>query len=377
MARPDQTPRLTGASTFTPTPSTPTPSPSPTPNAGGAGPGPLLFGPIEVHVQPVEVQLPKEDLHVTASGVPEKITLAWEAKSVPLNLHWPKDPLNISIDLKNGAVGPRESEFQKVIDTFSQLNRECKEQLSDLNKKLADAERQSKQLQKTIDSSNEQNEKCKEQVTDLNNKLTNTRDQLAKEREEYRKELDRLLKTGALSKEEFEKKMKEFEGGPRDDRPSHSIIVIGIIISGMLGGAAAYNITLVRQRWDQKRKAKASKTDAAATTTSFGRPTTATRQERVDDLLAAVFLGVVAAFMVPGLLHILSIVTHQAISENQIPLEYLWSLCFVGATLGEPFIESVSSGFLRLVNAFFEWAVLKADNWVVKTASKVSRKDGD
>ena len=80
-----------------------------------------MFGPIDVHVQPLQVQPLKEDLHVTATGIPEKITFDWEAKSVPLELHWPKDPLNISVDLKNGPAGPQENGFQKIIDTFNQL----------------------------------------------------------------------------------------------------------------------------------------------------------------------------------------------------------------------------------------------------------------
>jgi uncharacterized phage infection (PIP) family protein YhgE len=162
-----------------------------------------------VHVQPIEVQPSKGDLHVTASGIPEKITLAPELQSVSLDLRWPKDPLNINIDLKNGPATSTASEFQKVIDTFGQLNRECKEQINELNKKLADADHQAKQLQKTIDNSNEQNEKCKEQVIDLHNKLTNTGEQLAKERENYRNELERLRKAGALTKEQSEKMLRE------------------------------------------------------------------------------------------------------------------------------------------------------------------------
>jgi hypothetical protein len=94
---------------------------------------------VQAEIKPVQVQLPKEDVHVTASGIPEKITFASELKAIPFDVRWPKDPLNISIDLKNGSAGPKDSEFQKVIDTFTQLNRDCKEQLNDLNKKLADA----------------------------------------------------------------------------------------------------------------------------------------------------------------------------------------------------------------------------------------------
>jgi hypothetical protein len=333
-----------------------------------------------MHVQPIEVQPPKGELHVTASGFPERITLASDVKSIPVDLRWPKDPLNISIDLKNGSSASKESEFQKVIDTFSQLNRECKEQLSDLNKKLTDAEQKEKELQKTVDSSNKQNNSCNEKVTDLNNKLAGADKQLAQEKENHRKELEQLHKDGALSKEGYDKILRE-RGLPREEWWGSPLVILGFIVAaGFLGGLSLSTVEFLRERRERKQEwirlksilfSELASPSSPPGSAPPGRPEKSDEELLRDDEMKHEFLryrqrqvelsrlldrpwlpfakwfpasllGIVAALMVPAALYLRGIKL-EAVSQNGYSLVILCSFCFVFAMLGEPFID----GFLK------------------------------
>jgi hypothetical protein len=382
----------TAPSTTTPIPSI-SPSPTPTPTIGSP---PFTIGPIELRaprepvqleaqiksievkpfeIKPVQVQLPKEELHVTASGIPEKITLAWEVKSVPLDVHWPKDPLNVSIDLKNAPTGPKDNESQKVIDTFSQLNRECKEQLSDLNKKLACAQQKEKQLQTTVDSSNKQNNTCNEKVTDLNNKLADADKQLAQERENHRKDLEQLHKNGMLSKEQYDEILRQRDL-PRVEWWGSPLVIIGFIVAaGFVGGFSLSIVESLRERSERRQELVSLESMPSSTPSSASVPSAgpeksdeerlrdekweselSARLQRKEELEALLdrpwfalskwlptsLLGIVAALMVPAALRLWGIKI-EAVSQNAYSLVTLCSFCFVYAMLGEPFID----GFLR------------------------------
>ncbi len=355
------TPRPTAAPTFTPFSSTPTPAPSPTTPAVGTSPGPLIVGPIEVHLQPVQLQ-PVKDLHVTASGIPEKITLAWEVKSVPFDLHWPKDPLNISIDLKNGSAASKDSECQKIIDTFSQLDREYKEHLSDLNKKLADAEQKEKNLRQESDNLKgvlDERRKAEQKILD------EAQQQKKKLEEEHANGLPESVyqKRGKEIDENAAKKMKHVA----DDATEAMIKnawreILTLAGFGALGGLASLLIEAIKDARDRLRLVSRSKArvpretvDSSSTTAAQGSAPKADKEiqqswfhELVYDLLKTIgppfesaCLGVVAALLVPIGMLFIPRVNLQTASADPFTFATLCSLCFAVGMIGEPFIEFV------------------------------------
>jgi hypothetical protein len=58
---------------------------------------PIQATPIEV--KPIELRLPKEELHVAVGGIPQSIKIDADTKGVPLNVRWPETPLNITVNL--------------------------------------------------------------------------------------------------------------------------------------------------------------------------------------------------------------------------------------------------------------------------------------
>ena len=336
------TPRPTAEPTFTPFSSTPTPAPSPTTPAVGTSPGPLIVGPIEVHLQPVQLQ-PVKDLHVTASGIPEKITLASEVKAIPFDVSWPKDPLNISIDLKNGSAASKESEFQKVIDTFSQLNREYKEQLSDLNKKLADAEQKEKKLWQEIDNLKRVLDERKKAEQKILDEAQQERKKLEEQHArgmpepEYQKRLKNI-------DEDTAKKMKHVaEDATRTMINDALLEIFYLVMFGAFGGVAS--VMIDRARREQQAKVKVGTEAPEASTTRSDSDNGSKKDTGIEtfapELATGILLGTVAALIVPiGMLFIPG-VNLQTARADPFTFVSLCSLCFAVGMIGEPFIEFV------------------------------------
>jgi hypothetical protein len=359
---PTETPHSVPTPTASPTfGSNPSITPSPTPTLIGASPGPVLFGPIEIHVQPIEVQPPNGELHVTASGVPERITLVSEVKTIPFDVRWPKDPLNISIDLKNGSAASKDSEFQKVIDTLSQRNREYKEQLSDLNKKLADAEQEKRKRRQQIDNLN--------RVLDERKKVEQ---KILEEAQQKRKKLEEEHARG-MPEPEYHKRLKDIDEETAkkmthvaEDATEAMLknarrVILNLLAFGALGGLASLLVEGINNARNKRRADSGSKTgvppgklDSSSTAPQDNASRTnkgirsSVSAKWVDELVKTVgppvesaCLGVVAALIVPiGMLFIPE-VTLQTATADPFTFVTLCSICFAVGMIGEPFIEFV------------------------------------
>ena len=333
IEKPYSIPPPTASPTFSPSPSI---TPSPTAPIIGASPGPVLFGPIEVHFQPIEVQSPKGELHVTATGIPEKITLASEVKSVPFDLHWPRDPIHfnaVPIEMKwpqeplKITVDIEGSGSEKHANAVRSCD--CKHPPEDARPRTVAAN----EWQKRID--------------ELNKKIDSDLAAAMKQLEEQRQ-------ANKISQEAFEEEKKkleqELEAKKREtpetlrkrEIASERRWIFGVILlAGLLGGLATHaleylritrpfkkDLKTVREGARQNAKALAAAQSAIATAQSeknweilkeVEEKIAANKEEqkelwerirserrtwwtRYDELGPVLFLAVVAAFMVPGAL---------------------------------------------------------------------------
>ena len=300
------TPVPTATPTLTPAPPV---SPTVTPTTSGAGP--LAVGPIEVRVQPIEVQSQKGDLHVVTSGIPDKITLGWEVKSVPLDLHWPKEdlhvavggipqPLKIECDIKPVPLNvhwPEESaKITLAVDnsTLRILQGEVEKRVTDLQKNLR--------------------EELTNQLRDSNQRISSA----------VRKEIN-----GKILPPE---KQQAKAGAIR--------LFVYVLLSGLFGGFCG-------GVWRFLRKKSASDRFAGSVGRSLSTDELLEKaQQLVLSFLEAypewgrgVLFGVFAALMFPAMSTLLGKPDLRAAADDPYTLVRLCSCCFVVAMIGEIFVE--------------------------------------
>jgi hypothetical protein len=371
-SRPTPIPTVAPISTPTPsiTPSAPNQSiapSSPRPTGDGASPAPVVTEPVKLPakeaiqvqaqiqpvevkplgIQPVQVQLPKEDLHLTASGIPDKIKVEWEVKPVPLDLRWPKDALKISIDLTGALSKLKESEWKTRLD---EQNNECKKQIDELTKRL-------------------ENERVR---------------QLTQQRESYREEIARQVKLGNLPLDQSREIMQKLDLPVTKPWAHPLLILLYIFFSGLLGGFSISVVDFLRQQRNHEQES--AKVEAilgemivspkvlqqsppyekglveegqrvAEQDPKFSmylrrqmelKTLLTKRWPPRSEWLPSVLLGIVASLLVPAVLHVARGVKLQDVADNAYALVTLCSFCFAFAMLGEPFIDLVLRKLLKL-----------------------------
>jgi hypothetical protein len=296
----------TATPTVTPVPPVP---PTATPTASGAGP--LTSGPIEVHVQPIEVQPPKGDLHLATTGIPEKITLDWQLKSVPLDLHWPKEdlrvafggipqPLKIEWDIKPVPLNVHWPEESAKI-TFAVDNSTIRILQDEVEKRVTD-------LQKNL------REELTNQLRDSNKRIS-----------------------GAVRKEINGKRLPPEK---QQAKAGAIRIFLYIVLSGLFGGFCGGVWRFLRKKSASDRYigsvGQSSSTDellknAQQLLLSF--------LEAFPEWGRGVLFGVFAALMFPAMSTLLGRPDLRAAAEDPYTLVRLCSCCFVLAMIGEIFVE--------------------------------------
>ena len=287
-------------------------------------------------IKPVEIRFPKEPVQFNA---------------IPVEMKWPQEPLKVSVDIKAG--GEKQESSMRSCD--------CTHPPEDARPKTVDSnewQKRTDELEKKIDA-------------DLAAAL---------------KELEEQRKANKISQEAFEEEKKKLakesevrrKGVPetlrKDEISDERWRILELVFAaGIIGGLAIHTLEYLRTTKPFKKDLKTLRADdrknrkaryAAPWSQSneqlvkeLDQKIRANEQEQEDlrehirserrtwwtryELGPVLFLGVVAAFMVPGALLFIPLVKLQDVSANPFGYISLGSFCFITAMIGEPFIEFV------------------------------------
>ena len=307
-------------------------------------------------IEPIELQAPKEPIRVEAQIKPTEVK-PFEIKpvevrfpkepvqfgAVPIEMKWPQEPLKVSVDIKPG--GEKQEKSVRGCD--------CKHPPEDTRPKTVDAN----EWQKRID---ELNKKIDADLAAAMKKLEERYNPNKTSREAFKEEKKKV-------EQEFEAKRKEApETLRKSEIASERLCIFGVIFfAGLLGGLATHTLEYLRTTKPFKKDLKILRADdrqnrkakAAADVKDLEEKIRANNQKEEDlrerirserrtwwtlyELVPVLFLGVVAAFMVPGALLFIHLIQLQDVSVDPFGYVSLGSFCFVTGMIGEPFIEFV------------------------------------
>lgn len=342
----------TAASTNTPTPSI-SPSSTSTPNGASA---PFITGSIELRVpkEPVRVEAQIKPTEVKPFEIkPMEVRFAKEPiqfSAVPIEMKWPQEPLKVSVDINGGG--------EKQTKAVRSCN--CNRPPEDVRPKTVDVN----EWQKRID---ELNRKIDADLAAAMKELEERRNANRISQEAFEEEKEKLEQELEAKRKEAPEKLRKREMAS-ERRSTFGII----LLAGLLGGLATHMLDYLRttkpfkedlkrlragNRQNSKAKDAAESEKDSELLKELEEKIHTNKQEQEDlrerirserrtwwtryELGPVLFLGVVAAFMVPGALLFIPLIKLQDVSADPFGYISLASFSFITAMIGEPFIEFV------------------------------------